>query len=194
MNKGLIALASALLILAPTVPAQAKVEKVNICHATHSDSHPYSFVSVAKNSAAYKGHLLHDEDRIDGRDGSIKSKADCPKPIVVTETPTPTLTTETSTPDPTITITESVITSTVTTSVPTETESVTTTSTVTETDTKTSVVTFGPTVPSTSGTPNKPGEPLAHTGNTTLPLIGLALGLLLVGGMLVRYSRLPRRH
>jgi hypothetical protein len=73
--------------------------KVGVCHATGSDTNPYVFIVVDRNSTAHRGHLMHRDDPnktnpdgtdrpdlIDGLDGSIKSLADCVAPA---PTPSP---------------------------------------------------------------------------------------------------------
>lgn len=148
--------------------------KVNICHATNSDSNPYVLIRVDKNSAKYKGHLMHRNypnkiwksagtfrgathiygtpkpDLIEGLDGVISSGEVEKCQNVPTPTPTPSAT---STPTPSAT------------SSGTPTPSVTPSPTPTATSVPTPSPSQTPT-PTSSGTPQ---PSLSPSVNPTLP-------------------------
>jgi len=82
MSSGIALLATA------TTADAAAVNKVNICHATSSDTNPYVFIQVDDDSAKLKGHLMHREDpnkkwKTDGTyEGKTHSAGD-PKPDLI---------------------------------------------------------------------------------------------------------------
>jgi hypothetical protein len=49
----------ALVATATSANATAGHDPVGICHATSSDTNPYVFITVDRDSARYKGHLMH---------------------------------------------------------------------------------------------------------------------------------------
>ncbi|MFL6022442.1 MAG: hypothetical protein ACJ72O_03815 [Marmoricola sp.] len=59
---GALTMSSGVALLATATSADAAVNKVNICHATSSDTNPYVFIQVDDDSAKLKGHLMHRED------------------------------------------------------------------------------------------------------------------------------------
>ncbi len=59
---GMLVMSSGVALMVAATPANAAVNKVNICHATSSDTNPYTFISVDSDSAKLKGHLQHREN------------------------------------------------------------------------------------------------------------------------------------
>ncbi|WP_433336165.1 hypothetical protein [Spirillospora sp. CA-294931] len=97
-----LGLATGLTLMGAADAAAKPKDKVGICHRTASNSKPYVFIVVDRNSAKYKGHLAHRNnpskwkngrrDYIDGLDGKIRSLKDCPnkgKPVPMPPKPIP---------------------------------------------------------------------------------------------------------
>lgn len=140
--------------------------KVNICHATSSDTNPYEAIRI--NESAWDGegrndHTLHPGDKL--YEGPVNPKNQQPIDDSWCEPEIPTTTTTTS-----------IRPETTTTSTPTTTEAPTTTTPETSPTTTTTVATttVPPTVPE-----------LAITGVESLPLLGLAAALISAGGLTV---------
>ena len=55
-----------------TAPAANAQEKINVCHRSSSDNHPYVFQRVAKNSAAYNAHMDHRDESSPSTGGEDK--------------------------------------------------------------------------------------------------------------------------
>jgi LPXTG-motif cell wall-anchored protein len=221
-RAGLMAAASltcvgAGLIVAPLMATSAaapnKDHKVGVCHATTSDTNPYVWIVVDKDSTKYQGHLEHRNepvhrwktagtwngiphtagqakgDFIEGIDEGV-TQAWCLR--TSSPSPTPTTTpTETATPTPTETETGT----------PTPTETETGTPTPTETPTDPATTTPATTDPATtdpvatSSIESSSVPELASTGaaaNWALAASGLAL--LLAGFGLIGMSRRSGTH
>lgn len=200
-RSGLMAAASLMcvgagLIVAPLMATSAaapnKDHKVGVCHATSSDTNPYVWIVVDKDSTKYKGHLEHRNepvhrwktagtwngiphtagqakaDFIEGIDAGV-TEAWCLR--TSSPSPTPTTTpTETATPTPTET--------------PTDPGTPTSTPTETPTDPATATSTPPGTPAETATTPSRPT--LAQTGSSQTALMALgalfvALGVAMLG-------------
>lgn len=86
---GALTMSSGIALLATATSADAAaVNKVNICHATSSDTNPYVFISVDDDSAKLKGHLMHRQDpnkkwKTDGTFEGVAHSAGDPKPDLI---------------------------------------------------------------------------------------------------------------
>jgi len=209
--RKILALLSALILALTTAawfaqPASATKGghvPVGVCHATSSDTNPYVWIVVDKDSVKYEGHLAHRNDpnkrwKSDGEWDGLVHFANDPKrdyiegldniteagclSVVVTPTPTPTSTQNSTSPTPTPTETD--CTEDCETPTPTPTE---TSSSPTPTPTH-STATPTPTHHSVTPTPTKPPV-LAHTGSSTPYLMGLGLATVLAGAALLAGGR-----
>ena len=71
-----------------TAPAANAATPVNICHATSSDSNPYTFITVDDDSAKFAGHLAHRNDpnkrwKSDGTFNGVPHVKNQPKPDII---------------------------------------------------------------------------------------------------------------
>src|SRR5690349_11573524 len=85
---GALTMSSGVALLATATSADAAANKVNICHATSSDTNPYVFIQVDDDSAKLKGHLMHRQDpnkkwKTDGTFENVAHSAGDPKPDLI---------------------------------------------------------------------------------------------------------------
>jgi len=83
-----LVMSSGVALLATATPANAAVTPVNICHATSSDSNPYTFITVDNDSSKLTAHLAHRDDpnkrwKSDGTFGGVPHVKDQPKPDII---------------------------------------------------------------------------------------------------------------
>lgn len=173
------------LMALPAVASGGAPEKVWVCHATSSDTRPYTIINVSTSSTQYEGHLAHRDHpnktwKGDGTYGGVEHTAGQPKPDIIGE---PGADVPPQECGPVAVVTESPVTQTVTappvtetvTAPPvTETETVTPTATVTvtgptvtETETVTPTTTVTTTLPPVTTTETVTPPPVTET--VTIP-------------------------
>lgn len=86
---GMLLASSGVALMVAAAPANAAT-KVGICHATESDSNPYSFISVDDDSARFAGHLAHRQTpnkkwKTAGTFNGVLHAADEPKPDLISD-------------------------------------------------------------------------------------------------------------
>jgi LPXTG-motif cell wall-anchored protein len=200
-------------LMATSAAAPGKDHKVGVCHATTSDTNPYVWIVVDKDSTKYRGHLEHRNepvhrwktagtwngiphtagqakgDFIEGIDEGVTEawclRTSSPSPTPTT-TPTETATptpTETGTPTPTETPTDPATTT------PAPTDPATTDPATTDPATTDPATT----VPATSDPASVPT--LAKTGgSSSWALVASGLAMLLAGLGLIGMSRRSGTH
>lgn len=85
---GMLVMSSGVALMVASSPANAAATKVNVCHATGSDSNPYVFISVDENAVKSKGHLQHRNDpnkhwKSAGYFSGVFHAAGAPKPDLI---------------------------------------------------------------------------------------------------------------
>ena len=85
---GALVMSSGIALLATAPAAHAEKSPVNICHATSSDSNPYTFITVDNDSAKLTAHLAHRNDpnkrwKSDGTFNGVPHTKGQPKPDII---------------------------------------------------------------------------------------------------------------
>ncbi|MFL6172944.1 MAG: hypothetical protein ACJ716_08625, partial [Marmoricola sp.] len=85
---GALTMSSGVALLATAPAANADKTPVNICHATSSDSNPYTFITVDNDSAKLTAHLAHRDDpnkrwKSDGTFNGVAHTKGQPKPDII---------------------------------------------------------------------------------------------------------------
>jgi hypothetical protein len=85
---GALVMSSGVALMVAATPAGAAATKVPICHATSSDTNPYTFILVDDDSKKFEAHLAHRDDpnktwKTDGSFGGVDHDADQPKPDII---------------------------------------------------------------------------------------------------------------
>ncbi|RNL77276.1 hypothetical protein [Nocardioides marmorisolisilvae] len=85
---GTLVMGSGVVLLAAAPAANADKTPVNICHATSSDSNPYTFITVDNDSVKLQGHLKHRNDpnkrwKSDGTFNGVAHTKGQPKPDII---------------------------------------------------------------------------------------------------------------
>lgn len=87
---GALVMSSGVALMATATSANAAQghTPVNICHATSSDSNPYTFITVDAESKKFEAHLAHRNTpnktwKSDGSFGGVDHVADEPKPDII---------------------------------------------------------------------------------------------------------------
>ncbi|MFL6022441.1 MAG: hypothetical protein ACJ72O_03810 [Marmoricola sp.] len=85
---GALVMSSGAVLLATAPAANADKTPVNVCHATSSDSNPYTFITVDNDSTQLTAHLAHRNDpnkrwKSDGTFNGVAHTKGQPKPDII---------------------------------------------------------------------------------------------------------------